>query len=96
MKIEELMQENVSDFIHVSTKTDQEEVALMFNKYNFLAIPVVDGEGRMVGIVTFDDAMDVMEEEATEDMELMSGMTPSEKPYLKSSPFDLFKTASPG
>ncbi|MBP3685183.1 MAG: magnesium transporter [Oscillospiraceae bacterium] len=95
MKIEELMQENVSDFIFVSTKTDQEEVALMFNKYNFLAIPVVDGEGRMVGIVTFDDAMDVMEEEATEDMELMGGMTPSEKPYLKSTSFELFKNRIP-
>ena len=95
MKIEELMQNNVSDFIFVSTRTDQEEVALMFNKYNFLAIPVVDGEGRMVGIVTFDDAMDVMEEEATEDMELMGGMTPSEKPYLKSSAFELFKNRIP-
>ena len=95
MKIEELMKENVSDLICANTKTDQEEVALMFNKYNFLAIPVVDGEGRMVGIVTFDDAMDVMEEEATEDMELMSGMTPSEKPYLRSSAFDLFKNRIP-
>ena len=95
MKIEQLMQENVSDFIFVNTRTDQEEVALMFNKYNFLAIPVVDGEGRMVGIVTFDDAMDVMEEEATEDMELMGGMTPSEKPYLKSTSFELFKNRIP-
>ena len=95
MKIEELMKENVADLICVNTKTDQEEVALMFSKYNFLAIPVVDGEGRMVGIVTFDDAMDVMEEEATEDMELMSGMTPSEKPYLRSSAFDLFKNRIP-
>ena len=95
MKIQELMQENVADFIYVNTRTDQEEVALMFNKYNFLAIPVVDGEGRMVGIVTFDDAMDVMEEEATEDMELMSGMTPSEKPYLKSSTWELFKNRFP-
>ena len=95
MRIEELMQENVSDFIFVNTRTDQEEVALMFNKYNFLAIPVVDGEGRMVGIVTFDDAMDVMEEEATEDMELMSGMTPSEKPYLRNSSFELFKNRIP-
>jgi magnesium transporter len=67
----------------------------MFSKYNFLALPVVDTEGRMVGICTFDDAMDVMEEEATEDMELMSGMTPSEKPYLKSSPFELFKNRIP-
>ena len=57
MKIEELM---LANLIAVNTKTDQEEVALMFNKYNFLAIPVVDGEGRMVGIVTFDDAMDVL------------------------------------
>ena len=95
MKIEELMKENIADLIYVNTKTDQEEVALMFNKYNFLAIPVVDGEGRMVGIVTFDDAMDVMEEEATEDMELMGGMTPSEKPYLKSSSFELFKNRIP-
>ena len=92
MTIEELMITNV---IFVSTQTDQEEVARMFSKYNFLALPVVDGEGRMVGIVTFDDAMDVMEEEATEDMELMSGMTPSEKPYLKSSPFELFKNRIP-
>ena len=92
MKIEDLM---ITNLIYANTKTDQEEVALMFNKYNFLAIPVVDGEGRMVGIVTFDDAMDVMEEEATEDMELMSGMTPSEKPYLRSSSFDLFKNRIP-
>ena len=95
MKIEELMRENVSDLIFVNTRTDQEEVARMFSKYNFLALPVVDGEGRMVGIVTFDDAMDVMEEEATEDMELMSGMTPSEKPYLRSTPWDLFKNRIP-
>ncbi len=95
MEIEELMQDNVSDFIYVNTRTDQEEVARMFNKYNFLAIPVVDGEGRMVGIVTFDDAMDVMEEEATEDMELMGGMLPSEKPYLKSSSLELFKNRIP-
>ena len=95
MKIEEVMQKNVADLIYVSTKTDQEEVAIMFNKYNFMAMPVVDGEGRMVGIVTFDDAMDVMEEEATEDIELMSGMTPSEKPYLRSTPIDLFKNRIP-
>ena len=92
MTIEELMLTNV---IYVNTKTDQEEVAQMFSKYNFLAMPVVDGEGRMVGIITFDDALDVMEEEATEDMELMSGMTPSEKPYLRSSSFELFKNRFP-
>ena len=92
MEIQDLMETNL---IFVNTQTDQEEVARMFSKYNFLALPVVDTEGRMVGICTFDDAMDVMEEEATEDMELMSGMTPSEKPYLKSSPFELFKNRIP-
>jgi len=92
MEIQEIMETNL---IFVNTQTDQEEVARMFSKYNFLALPVVDTEGRMVGICTFDDAMDVMEEEATEDMELMSGMTPSEKPYLKSSPFELFKNRIP-
>ena len=91
-RIEEIM---VTNLIYVNTQTDQEEVAHMFSHYNFLALPVVDGEARMVGIVTFDDAMDVMEEEATEDMELMSGMTPSEKPYLRSTPFDLFKNRIP-
>ncbi len=91
-RIEEIM---LTNLIYVNTKTDQEEVAHMFSHYNFLALPVVDGEARMVGIVTFDDAMDVMEEEATEDMELMSGMTPSEKPYLRSTPIDLFKNRIP-
>jgi len=92
MTIEELM---ITNMIFVNTLTDQEEVAKMLSKYNFLAMPVVDGEGRMVGIVTFDDALDVLEEEATEDMELMSGMTPSEKPYLRSSSFELFKNRFP-
>ena len=92
MKIEDIM---LTNLIFVTTQTDQEDVARMFSKYNFLALPVVDGEGRMVGIVTFDDAMDVMEEEATEDMELMGAMTPSEKPYLKNTPFDLFKNRAP-
>ena len=85
----------LTNLISVNTRTDQEEVAQMFSRYNFLALPVVDGEYRMVGIVTFDDAMDVMEEEATEDIELMSGITPSEKPYLRSSPFELFKNRIP-
>ena len=91
-EIQEIMTENV---ISVTTQDDQEEVAKMFSKYNFLALPVVDTEKRMVGIVTFDDAMDVMEEEATEDMEIMAAMTPSEKSYLKSSPFDLYKHRIP-
>ena len=92
MEIGELMETNV---ISVSTQTDQEEVARMLSKYNFLALPVVDGENRMVGIVTFDDAMDVMQDAATEDMEIMAAMTPSEKTYLKSTPFDLFKHRIP-
>ena len=85
--IDSIMETNL---ITVTTHTDQEEVAQMMSKYNLLAIPVVDGDNRMVGIVTFDDAMDVIEEETTEDMEIMAGMTPSDKTYLKSSPFELF------
>ena len=88
MTISDLMETNL---ISVNTHTDQEEVAQMFSKYNFLAFPVVDAEYRMVGIVTFDDAMDVMEDEATEDIELMGGMLPSEKPYLRSTVFELFR-----
>ena len=85
----------LTNLISVTTHTDQEEVARMLSKYNFLALPVVDGEDRMVGIVTFDDAMDIMEDEATEDIERMSGMLPSEKTYLKSSIFELFKNRIP-
>ena len=90
--IEDIMLTNI---ISVTTHTDQEEVAKMFSKYNFLALPVVDMENRMVGIVTFDDAMDVLEDEATEDMEIMGGMLPSEKTYLKSSAFELFRNRIP-
>ncbi|MBE6946660.1 MAG: magnesium transporter [Ruminococcaceae bacterium] len=85
----------LTNFISVNTHTDQEEVVQMFNRYNFLAMPVVDGEGRLVGIVTFDDVMDVMVDETTEDMELMGGMLPSEKTYMKSSVFELFKNRIP-
>ncbi len=85
----------VTNLISVTTHTDQEEVAQMLSHYQFLAMPVVDMEDRMVGIVTFDDAMDVLEDEATEDMELMGGMSPSEKTYLKSTPVDLFKNRIP-
>ena len=92
MKLTDIMHTNI---ISVTTHTDQENVARTLSKYNFLALPVVDGENRMVGIVTFDDAMDVLIEEATEDMERMSGMLPSEKPYLKSSPLELFKNRFP-
>ena len=91
-KVEELMNPNV---ITVSTLTDQEETARMLSKYDFLAMPVVDSGERMVGIVTFDDAMDVLQEEVTEDIEIMGGMTPSDKTYMRSSPLDLFKHRIP-
>ncbi len=90
--VREIMQTHV---ISVTTQTDQEEVAHMFAKYNFLAIPVVDAEHRMVGIVTFDDAMDVLEEEATEDIEIMGGMSPSEKSYMRASIWDLWRQRTP-
>ena len=90
--IRDIMQTHM---ISVGTTTDQEEVARQFAKYNFLAIPVVDNENRLVGIVTFDDAMDVMQEEAKEDMELMGGMSPSDKTYLRSTVWDLFRQRTP-
>ena len=92
MRVEEIM---ITNLISVSTHTDQEEVAQMLSKYGFLALPVVDNENRMIGIVTFDDAMDVLEEETTEDMEIMGGMLPSEKTYLKSTVWELFKNRIP-
>lgn len=90
--IEEIMEPNV---ISVNTLDDSEEVSQKLARYNFLALPVVDQEDRMVGIVTFDDALDVIQEEATEDIEIMGGMTPSEKSYLRSNSFDLFKQRIP-
>ncbi len=90
--IESIMQEHV---ISVNTLDDQEQVAQMFSKYNFLALPVVDTENRLVGIITFDDAMDVMEDETTEDMEKMAAMLPSDHPYMRSSPFEIWKNRIP-
>ena len=90
--IKDMMETNV---ISVNCLTDQEEVAQMLAKYDFIALPVLDSEGRMVGIVTFDDAMDVLQDEVTEDIEIMGGMTPSDKTYLRSTPFDLFKHRIP-
>ena len=84
-----------TNLVAVSTLDDQEATAMALSKYDFLALPVVDKENRMVGIVTVDDAIDVMEEEATEDIELMGGMLPSEKTYLRSSAFELFKNRIP-
>ncbi len=95
MQTIDTVMETGNNLITVNTHNDQEEVAHMMSKYNLLAIPVVDSDNRMVGIVTFDDAMDVMEDETTEDMEIMAGMTPSDKTYLKSSPFDLFRHRIP-
>ena len=90
--IEEIMEPNV---ISVTTTEDQETVAQMFSKYNFTAMPVTDTENRLVGIVTVDDAMDVMEEEATEDMEKMAGIMPSERPYLYTTVMDTWKARIP-
>lgn len=80
--IRDLMQ---TEIISVSTHTDKEEVAQLFTKYNFLALPVLDQDEQLVGIVTFDDAMDVMVDEATEDITKMAAMSPSEKSYFETS-----------
>ena len=90
--ITQIMDENV---ISVNTMDDQEKVAQMLSKYNFLALPVVDNDNLLVGIITFDDAMDVLEEETTEDIEKMAGMLPSDKTYLRSNAWDLFKHRIP-
>ena len=90
--VSQIMDENV---ISVSTLTDKEEVARMLSKYNFLALPVIDTDGHMVGIITFDDAMDVMVEETTEDIEKMAAILPSDKTYLRSNAWDLFKHRIP-
>ncbi len=87
-KISELMEEDV---IYVNTHDDQEIVADLFIKYGFLALPVVDNENRLTGIITVDDIMDVMEQEATEDFQRMAAMAPSEDAYLSSSVFTLAK-----
>jgi len=83
--IKDIMETNV---ITVTTLEDQEVVAKMFDKYNFLALPVVDKEKRLVGIVTIDDAMDVLQDEVAEDFEKMAAITPSEESYFKTSVFE--------
>lgn len=90
--IREIMEDNV---ISVNTSEDKEVVADLFDKYDLLALPVVDNENRLVGIITVDDAIDVMQEEITEDMELMAAITPTDKPYLKMSVFENFKKRIP-
>lgn len=88
----EIMETNI---IYVNTLDDREDVARQFGKYDFLAIPVVDQERRLVGIVTVDDAIDVLEEENTEDIEKMAAITPSDKPYLKTGVFETWKHRIP-
>lgn len=90
--IADLMEQNI---IAVKTTDDQEDVARMFSKYNFLALPVVDKEGRLVGIVTVDDAFDVMQEEVTEDIEKMAAINPSEKPYFRTTVLETWKARLP-
>ena len=87
-RVSELME---ADVITAETTEDQEKAVERMMKYDFISLPVVDKEGRLVGIVTVDDVMDVMEEEATEDFEKMAAMAPSEKPYLKTSVLSLAK-----
>ena len=87
-KIEDIMDDNIMCAL---TTEDQEEVAQLFNKYDLLALPIVDRENRLVGIVTVDDVVDVMEQEATEDFEKMAAMAPSDRSYLKTSVFELAK-----
>ncbi len=90
--IGDIMQTHV---IAASTLDDKEAVANQLQKYDFLALPVVDQEYRLVGIVTFDDAMDVLQEENTEDMEMMAAITPTGKPYLKTNTIELWKKRVP-
>lgn len=91
-KISEIMNDNV---IFAETDTDQEEIARMFSEYDFLAMPIVDKEKRLVGIVTVDDVIDVIEEEASEDISVMAGVTPNEKPYLKTSAWRIWLNRFP-
>ena len=90
--IKNLMDSNV---VSVSTTTDQEDVSKLFEKYGFLAIPVVDAENRLVGIVTIDDAISILQDEASEDIAKMNAIGPSDKPYFKQSMWDLYKSRAP-
>ena len=90
--IEDIMDTNI---VFCMTHDDQEEAAEKISDYDLMALPVVDKEGRLVGIVTVDDVIDVMEAEATEDFELMAAMTPSDKPYSRTSAWDMWKRRVP-
>ena len=90
--VSDVMEDNV---ISVGTLADQEDVAAMFSKYDLTVLPVADNENRLVGIITVDDALDVLETETTEDIEIMGGITPTDKPYLKTSVWETFKARFP-
>ncbi len=90
--IGDFMNDNI---ISVNTMTDQEEVAQLFSKYDFTAMPVVDNENRLVGIITIDDVVDIMQEEATEDIEKMAAILPTDKPYMKTGVFETWKKRIP-
>ena len=90
--ISDIMHENV---ISISTMMDQEEVARQFQKYDFTAMPVVDNENRLVGIITVDDIVDILQEEATEDIEKMAAIVPSDKPYMKTGVLETWKKRIP-
>ena len=90
--IEDIMDTNI---VFCMTHDDQEEAAEKISDYDLMALPVVDKEGRLVGIVTVDDVIDVMEAEATEDFEIMAAMTPSDKPYSRTSTMDMWKRRVP-
>ena len=90
--VSDIMDENV---ITVSTLDDQETVARQFQKYDFMAMPVVDSENRLVGIITVDDILEIIEEEATEDMEKMAAILPSDKSYFRTGIFETFKSRIP-
>ena len=90
--IEDIMDTNI---VFCMTHDDQEEAAEKISDYDLMALPVVDKEGRLVGIVTVDDVIDVMEQETTEDFEIMAGMTPSDKPYSRTSTLEMWKNRIP-
>ncbi len=90
--IADIMHENV---ISINTLMDQEQVAAQFKKYDFTAMPVVDNENRLVGIITVDDIVDIMEEETTEDMEKMAAIVPSDKPYMRMAVIETYKKRIP-
>lgn len=90
--IANIMEDHV---ISVNTRMDQEEVARLFQKYDFTAVPVVDSENRLVGIITVDDIVDILQQEATEDIEMMAAITPTDKPYMKTGVLETWKKRIP-